>query len=246
MAYLRLRLEAERSMRYNLEIVMREAAERVVEICYSANAGAAIGSYDKLPAKVRAEIDDVVAWLRETIEDYFLTLAVADHEESRERIVPLVLGRMHGMTFGERLADYCDKYRNELLVLAGAGLLLGLGRKEVARSICENLRQPWRNPELARGVAAPLSYGRGRTSSMLTAIAGLTTHGIAQGWMRHWELETEAKGAEGWIVRRGSSVACGLCDENCGFHAVEDGTGLPVHLSCCCFAIPIYNNLNTD
>ena len=35
-AYLRLRLEAEHSMVRNLESVMREAAERVVDVLYSA------------------------------------------------------------------------------------------------------------------------------------------------------------------------------------------------------------------
>lgn len=240
--YLLLRLEAERSMVRNLEGLMREAAERFVDVCYAAGVDAAGCVFDKLPARVRARLEEVVEWLRETIEDYFLTLAVYDHEDSRDVVVPLILGRTHGMTLGERLEDYCRKFRDELLVLIGAGLALKVARGTLAASIGDNLRHPYGNALLRPAIAAPLSYGRGRTNSMLTALGDLTRHGIARGWMRHWELATAARGAVGWVVRRGSSVACGLCDDNCGFHAVDEGTGLPMHNSCCCVAVAVYDD----
>ena len=245
-AYLRLRLEAEHSMTYNLEIVMREAAERVVEICYNAKIDPTVGSYENLPVKVKMEIEEVVQWFKETIDDYFLTLAIYDHKENRDKILPLILGENHGMTFDERLNDYCAKYRDELLLLIGAGLFLGVGKMTLAKSIGNNLKKPYNNPDLAEGITAPLTYGRGHTNSMFTAISGLTTYGIAQAWMRDWELTTEAKGAIGWEVRRGSSYPCEQCDANCGFHSLEEGTNLPQHLSCCCFAVPIYVNNNPN
>lgn len=241
-AYLRLRLEAEHSMTYNLEIVMREAAERVVEICYNAKIDPTVGSYEKLPTKVQLEIEEVVQWLRETIYDYFLTLAIYDHEENRDRILPLILGENYGMTFSERLSDYCTKYRDELLILVGAGLFLEISKSALVKSIGDHLKKPYNNPDLIEGIAAPLSYGRGRTNSMFTALSGLTTFGIAQAWMKDWELTTEEKGAIGWEVRRGSSYPCEQCDDNCGFHSLDEGTQLPQHLSCCCFAIPVYLN----
>lgn len=241
-AYLRLRLEAEHSMTYNLSIVMREAAERIVEICYNAKIDPTVGSYEKLPAKVQLEIEEVVQWLRETIYDYFLTLAIYDHEENRDKILPFILGENHGMTFDERLSVYCTKYRDELLLLVGAGLFLEISKSALAKSIGNHLKKPYNNPDLIEGIAAPLSYGRGRTNSMFTALSGLTTFGIAQAWMKDWELTTEEKGAIGWEVRRGSSYNCELCDENCGFHSLDEGTQLPQHLSCACFAIPVYLN----
>lgn len=239
--YLLLRLEAERSMAYNLEIVMREAAERFVEICYSANITPADASFEKLPVGIRMQLEEVVWWLRETIDDYFITLAIYDHEENRGLILPFILGKNHDMTFNERLSDYCDKYRDELLLLVGAGLFLGLSKSALAKSIGEYLKQPYKNPDLVDGIAAPLTYGRGRTNSMFTAISSLTRYGIAQGWMKHWALKTKADGAIGWIVRRGSSYPCDLCDSMVGFH--EDDSELPpYHGSCCCIVIPIYKN----
>ena len=150
------------------------------------------------------------------------------------------MGENHGMTFYERLNDYCDKYRDELMLLIGAGLALGIEGKALVKSIGENLKHPYANPLLADGISAPLTYGRGRTNSMFTALSGLTRYGIESAWMKNWEIKTISDGAIGWIVQRGSSYPCPQCDENCGFHSISDGTELPQHLSCCCFAIPIY------
>lgn len=239
-AYLRQRLDAERSMSANLEIIMREAAKQIVEICYSANANPQTFRYSDLPLRVQWDIDAVIEWLKEQIEDYFETLAVADHEENRDIILPLVLGENHGATFDERLTDYCDKYKNELMLLVGAGLFLGIAKSALAKSIGENLKHPYANQLLAEGIDAPISYGRGKSNSMYNAISGLTKYGIETAWMRHWELKTEADGCIGWVVKRGSSYSCSQCDDNCGFHSIDEGTGLPVHNSCCCFAVPVY------
>lgn len=238
-AYLRQRLDAERSMSYNLSIVMREAAERVVEILYSANIHPTVASYGDLPLRVQWDIDEVVQWLKETIDDYFITLAVADHEENRNTILPFILGENHGMTFDERLTDYVGKYKNELLLLVGAGLLLGIGKSALAKSIGDNLRQPYANPMLKDEIGEGISYGRGRTNSMFTAISNLTTFGIAQGWMKSWYIDGKKDGVIGWYVMRGSSCPCSHCDSMVGFHSDESELP-PYHLACKCFAIPIY------
>jgi len=238
-AYLRQRLDAERSMQNNLEYVMREAAERVVEILYSANIHPTVASYGDLPLRVQWDIDEVVQWLKETIDDYFVTLAIADHEGNRNTILPFILGDNHGMTFDERLTDYVGKYKNELMVLIGAGLLLGIGKSALAKSIGDNLRQPYANPMLKDGIEAPLTYGRGRSNSMYNAISGLTKYGIESAWMKNQYINNRKDGCVGWLVQRGSHFSCELCDSYVGFHTDESELP-PYHLSCKCFATPIF------
>lgn len=233
-AYLRLRLEAEHSMTYNLEIVMREAAERIVEICYNAKIDPTVGSYENLPIKVQMEIEEVVQWLKETIDDYFLTLAIYDHEENRDKILPFILGENHAQTFDERLSDYCIKYRDELLLLVGAGLFLGLTKMILAKSIGEHLKQPYKNPDLVDGIAAPLTYGRGRTNSMFTAINTLTTFGIGRGWMYDRHLKAEMEGAQGFMTFRNSSYSCDICDEYANYPHPMDDEIPPIHANCVC------------
>lgn len=235
--YLRLRLEAEMSMTYNLEIVMREAAERVVGICYSAKIDPTVVSYDKLPAKVQIEIEEVLQWLKETINDYFLTLAIYDHEENKDKILPFILAKNHGQTFDERLSDYCSKYRDELLLLVGAGLFLGIGKKVLAKSVGNNLKKPYKNPDLAAGITAPLTYGQGHTNSMFTAINTLATFGIGRGWMYNRHLKAEMESAQGFIIFRNSTYPCDICDEYASyFHPMDDEIP-PIHANCVCGTI---------
>lgn len=238
-AYLRQRVECENAMTSLLESAMREAAERVVEILYSANIHPTVASYGDLPLRVQWDIDEVVQWLKETINDYFLTLAIADHEENRNTILPFILGENHGANFDERLTDYVGKYKNELLLLIGAGLLLGIGKSALAKSIGDNLRQPHANPMLKDGIEAPLTYGRGRSNSMYNAISGLTKYGIESAWMKNQYINNRKDGCVGWLVQRGSHFSCELCDSYVGFHTDESELP-PYHLSCKCFATPIF------
>ena len=218
---------------------MREAAERVVNILYAANLNPDKLEYADLPKKVQAEINGVVDWLNETIYDYFLTLALYDKEDNKDVILPFILGKNHGKTFEERLLDYCEKYRTELLLLVGAGLYLGLAKSALAKSIGSHLKQPYKNPDLVDGIATPITYGRGHTNSMFTAISGLTQFGISQAWMKEQYINNRKDGCIGWIVKRGSSIPCDLCDSMVGFH--DDESELPpYHNSCCCIPIPIY------
>lgn len=236
-AYLRLRLEAEHSMVRNLESVMREAAERVVDVLYSAGLTAGELEYADLPLRVQWDINAVIDWLNETINDYFLTLALYEKEDNKDIILPIILGKNHGMTFEERLSSYCTKYRDELLLLVGAGLFLGLTKMTLAKSIGNHLKQPYKNPDLVDGIAAPLTYGRGRTNSMYTAIGALTKFGIGQAWMYDRHVKAEMESAQGFITFRNSTVSCVTCDEYASYAHPMDDPIPPLHNSCVCGTI---------
>lgn len=242
-AYLENRLDAERSMTYNLEIVMREAATRVVNICYAYNIAPEKLNRDDLPLKARQEIDAVIQWLRETIIDYFETLAVADHKDNRDLILPYIYRKSHGATFDERLDGYLGNYEDELLFLITAGVALGLGRVALAESIGRNLKRPYENPELADGMTAPTpTYGRGRTNSMYTAIAGLTRFGVGEGWMHSRHVDARKQGAAGFYTFRNSSVPCDICDDYAYYmHYMDDQTP-PLHLNCICGTVYVDAN----
>lgn len=236
--YMRQRLDAEHSMAYNLESLMREAAERIVAICYAANVSPKGFNYNLLSLSAQRKIDEVIEWLRGLIDDYFQTLAIAEHTDTEDEVLPLILGENHGETFAERLDGYCTKYKNELMLLIGAGLFLGVTEPALTTSIKENIRHPYANQLLADGIDAPITYGRGRTNSMFTAISDLTRFGIAQAWMWNQYINNRKSGCVGWFVMRGSSYPCELCDSYVGFHSDESELP-PYHGHCACFAVPV-------
>lgn len=237
--YLLERLDAERSMLYHLERLMRKAAEDIVALLYAKGISVDTLKYNRLQKQVEESINEIILNLQESIADIFETLAIADHEENRNTILPFILGENNGANFDERLTDYVGKYKNELLLLVGAGLLLGIGKSALVKSIGDNLRQPYANPMLKDGIEKSISYGRGRTNSMFTAIGDLTRFGIAEAWMKNQYINNRKDGCVGWLVQRGSHFPCELCDSKVGFHA--DESDLPLyHSHCCCYAVPIY------
>lgn len=239
-SYLRRRVEAETSMSDNLEAVISMATERIVEICYKYGVRVKSFAFDSNP-RMAMEIDEVMEWLREAIEDMLYTLAAYADEDNASMIWAWVKRERDGMTFDERLDGYLHNFSREMELLVGAGLFLGLAMRVTADSIKRNLRKPWRNPDLADGITAPLSYGRGKTNSMTTALTDLTRFGVAEGWMKSWEMNSKKSGVIGWEIQRSSSYPCDLCDGNCGFHSIEEGLNLPLHLNCCCIAVKIYS-----
>lgn len=235
--YLRQRLECENAMTVLLESAMREAAKRIVSILFAAKMPAAAASFDALPVAVQVQVDDVVEWLRGKVEDYFQTLAIADHEENRNQILSFVLDENHGRTFDERLSGYCENFRDELMILIGAGLLLGISEVKLAKSIGDNLKRPYANQLLAEGIGVPVSYGKGRTNSMFTAINTLARFGISKAWMYDRHLKAEMERAQGFITFRNSSWPCEQCDEYASNAHPMDDEIPPIHANCVCGTI---------
>lgn len=236
--YLKSRLDAEASMVDNLEAVMAIAAERIVTICYKYNVNPQNFSFDSDP-KIRQEVEDVVQWLREVIEDMLYTLVVAADEGNGSMIWAWVTRERDGMTFDERLDEYLSNFGKEMELLVGAGLFLGLTKMIVTNSIISNMRKPWNNPDLADGVAAPLSYGRGRTNSMLTAISALTKFGVGEGWMYARHLKAAEKDAVGFYTFRNSTYPCSYCDSYAEtFHTMDEPIP-PIHGNCVCGTVYI-------
>ncbi|MCM1295406.1 MAG: hypothetical protein NC311_07665 [Muribaculaceae bacterium] len=232
------RLDAELSMTRDMERLFRDAAKRICEVCYK---------YNTTPfrltmnSRMRDEIERIIEELKEQLTDDYLTLCAAcvPKDEDDSGILMFALRQGKEDDFSKSLNEYVDNYKEELSLLIGAGIFLGLSAAATADSIGRHLRKPWNNPDLAEAVEAPLTYGRGRTNSMFTATSNLTKQGIANSWMRKWY--DDHKDAEGYWVMRGSSYDCSICDAQVGWHPGEYELP-PYHLSCCCIAVPYRKN----
>lgn len=239
--YIRQRLGAELSMITALESLMKDASRKIVMVVYEDRPQIGNFLFSDLSAKAQYKIEQIIRWLRESTEECFNARCIPAEEQDNENILLWVKRGKNGITFDSKLDEYLNKFATELETLIDAGLFLGLTSSVVARSIGLNLKHPYVNPDLIDGMGRNISYGRGRTNSMYTAISNLTRFGIASGWNRS-KLERENKrGALGWVVKRGSSYPCDICDDNCGFYPSIDMVNLPVHPHCCCYAVPIFD-----
>lgn len=240
--YLVLRLQAEASMSRNLERIFKEAAQKLVLICYKYNVTPQQLLKNILPYKMKMEITQVIDWLKETIEDYFDSLVLAAPDSDRDFILPWIKSKRYGQTFEERLEGYMDKFRFEIYLLTAAGLMIGFGSVPLINSIWRNIHNPWSNPDLQESLIEKPSYGVGKSNAMFNALNNLTKNGIALAWMKTKAEKERKDGAYCWWVERGSSYPCDICDSMTGFH--YDDSYLPLyHTSCCCIAVPIYPKL---
>lgn len=239
--YLLGRMEAVESMSRGLERLMGMAIEEIVRICFKFNLRPEQLNRGEVPGPALAEINAVVDWLREMIEDSMEALVGSAPEGDREGLLAWVKRKRDGMTFGERLHLYCERFRLEMFLLTAAGIAVGLGSVPLVRSLVRNLRRPWVNGDIRDGLERVPSYGVGRSNVMFNALNALTRDGVASGWMKAKYLGDRERGCIGWMVERGSSVPCDVCDPQTGFHYTD--SALPLyHLSCMCMAVPVFGD----
>lgn len=245
--YLHQRLDAELSMRTNLQIVMIEAAKQIIDISYRYKISPELFRFSA-NRQLQKEVDAIILSLLEIIEDYTYTLAVATHEDNKNAIVAYITRESYGKTFAQRTREYVDRFSKEVETAIAAGLLLNLSKDRLLSSIRQSAKTPLLNeyiqkvisdgyPIVSR-VGVQESFGVGRTVSSWIALSDLTEYAVAEGWMKHWELQTKASGAVGFFVMRGSSYPCNICDDKVGFHTEWDKLP-PYHGHCKCFVVPI-------
>jgi hypothetical protein len=87
--YLRQRLDAELSMRTNLQIVMIEAAKQIIDISYRYKISPELFRFSA-NRQLQEEVDAIILSLLEIIEDYTYTLAVATHEDNKDAIITCI------------------------------------------------------------------------------------------------------------------------------------------------------------
>lgn len=83
---------------------------------------------------------------------------------------------------------------------------------------------------------------RGSSNSESNNIIRFAKTTVQMAWM-HYRLRLyEEQGAAGYVCFRGSTFPCSECDDICGiFIPMERGMVLPVHASCCCYAVPVFS-----
>lgn len=111
--YLRQRLDAELSMRTNLQIVMIEAAKQIIDISYRYKISPELFRFSA-NRQLQEEVDAIILSLLEIIEDYTYTLAVATHEDNKDAIITCITRESYGKTFTQRAREYVDRFSKEV------------------------------------------------------------------------------------------------------------------------------------
>ena len=251
-AYLRQRIEDELSMEKAVLDLLGAFAERLIDL-YMHGAG---------EVEIDALVEDLVAMLLDDCE----TLAVDEHTDRRDAIIPYILREWKGETLEGRVRRRVGTLMEEVAAVYVAGTLLNKVRNEIVSAIKSSMVTPWQNPlliEMRRklkegdyalmgrmneyGIENPAffeerHYGRGVPVSSLVDLQRMTRFAVGEGWMYNDWLDAKDNGAVGYYVERGSSYNCDICDSHVGtFYYINDESNMPMyHSSCMCVIIYVY------
>lgn len=156
----------------------------------------------------------------------------------------------YGHTNKERIRIYVNRFKYEAESWIAAGLILGLSLEELVNNFRLNFKKPYNNnifnraSKNRRASATRLnrkkSFGIGQYSAFFNMIVRLVRYSIADMMRRAQYNVFKEKGAIGYIVQRGSTYDCPLCDSKVGTYTLKYADLPPYHINCKCFVIPIF------
>lgn len=239
-AYIRQRLENEYAMDNAVDDLMASFVRMYIDMLGN---GAS-----------QQELDALIDTLALQLLDDCETLAVDEHEKNREGIIAFITKEWNGKTFEERIRERCRTFAGEVFLLSVVCSMLGKYDNDASSSIVKNWDSPYKNPLIEEAQrlyeygdsAVPLivkepHFGKGTPVSSHKAIQDMTRYAVMQGWGWHDYIEHKDK-AVGYVVQRGSSYPCDICDSHVGYHDITDEENLPMyHNHCRCYVIWVYN-----
>lgn len=249
-AFILRRVEAEISMQSHLDEALLWAAREIAKISYKYKIKASMFRFSANP-DLKAEVDKVIARLREMLLEYTEMLSVEVDKDRKDEIIELIEEESYGHTLKERINIYTNRYIYELEAFIAAGLLASMSIDRLMQTIKNNLSMPYnndlfRNTVIKGGMAATriktggISYGKGHSNSARNLLNTLLRNTIGFAWMSVFGWNAQKNGATGFYSFRGSSYPCDLCDDMVGYHPIEEYKGY-WHLNCRCYFVFVYN-----
>ena len=252
------RNEVARLLEERIDEVLKDAEERIMTICYK---------YDVEPTEFEIssryneqmmnEISEVMDETEEEIfrlvQEYSTRVTTDKDRISKLLAWMLLLGRKN-RNLQQTLDNYLYKFMKDIEAAVAALKFANVPLAQAITKAKTHLHTIYVMPEVQQAFKQAESFTATyiRSRGVVKGNVGLSNNGstnvtnmakttLQMVWMRSQVMDYKEQGAAGLYVLRGSSYPCSPCDDNCGFHPIEESYGvLPVHPSCCCYAIPVF------
>lgn len=257
--YVLLRTQEEIALVSAIDEIFDKYISRITKLCWKYDIDPrdfSFGANEELRRAVFALLDDMEDEILALIEDF----VVPDKEKNKHHDVllawMLTLGT-HNWGFLRTLEYYIYRFSQDLEAEIAALRYAGVTQSVAISKMRSALHQPYSIPEVITAIesreffSADMIRSGGTKTDPFThrPTVGLSKVGatnvttmarstLSMVWMRDLYLNAQESGKAGYMVFRGSSYPCSLCDyETTYFHPIEQGMVLPVHANCCCFAV---------
>lgn len=156
----------------------------------------------------------------------------------------------YGHTTRERARIYANRFKYEAEAWIASALMLGLSQSELANYVAMYAEKPYNNPifndavktkgfSATRLVSGGISYGVGKSVSAVGSMRRLGRAVLANSFKEAQWRAFMGINAIGFLVYRGSSYPCDICDSMVGFHPMSLDQLPPYHNNCVCYAVPV-------
>lgn len=253
------RNESARLLENRIDEVLKEVEERIMTICYKYDVEPTefeINSRynEKMMSEISEAMDDAEEEILSLIEEYSITaLDGSDNKKNSLLAWMLLLGR-NNSNLQQTLDKYLYKFMKDIESAVAALKFANIPLAQAITKAKTHLHTIYTMPEVQQAFKQADSFNATyiRSRGVVKGNVGLSNNGstnvtnmakttLQMVWMRSQVMDCKEQGAVGIYVLRGSGYPCSPCDDNCGFHPIEESYGvLPVHPSCCCYAIPIF------
>jgi hypothetical protein len=252
------RNEYARLLEERIDEVLKEAEEHIITICYKYDVEPTefeISSRynEQMMNEISEAMDAAEEEILSLIEEYSTRVTTDKDRISKLLAWMLLLGRKN-RNLQQTLDTYLYKFMKDIEVAVAALKYASIPLAQAITKAKTHLHTIYVMPEVQQAFKQAESFTATyiRSRGVVKGNVGLSNNGstnvtnmakttLQMVWMRSQVMDYKEQGAIGLYVLRGSSYPCALCDDNCGFHPIEESYGvLPVHPSCCCYAIPVF------
>ena len=240
-SYAAKRMQAQRNCVTHINDILYSAAKSIVSLSTTYRNGNRL----EREANFLSKATSVIEKADEKIENYIVSYSKASCKflgVSTDAVDEYLAGSIYGKTLQERSAMYLSNFAKDIVNMVKAGISMGYDNNKILSAIRTGYKDPYTSSVVTKAqkknfnIVTP-SYGKGIYRSAYQNIIRNARGIISLAWSAAERQYGEDNGAVGFIVKRGSSYPCAVCDDEVakGVQSLE-GTGSlpPLHARCVC------------
>lgn len=242
--YSRKRLQAIRNCEDHVASTLWSAANKIISRSKKYRTGKNLTN----EASLLREAKSIAGEAEESINSYISAYSKASCKIlgiDSENIESFLVSDIYGKTTSERNAVYLGNFAEDIVRMIKAGTLMGYSDQQLLSSIRTGYKDPYHTSVITKAKRKDInidvpSYGKGYYKNAYQNIVRNASQVIALAWGQAEQEYGLENGAVGYLVHRGSSYPCPVCDDLCGYVHPLNTMVIPAHPNCVCRAEFVY------
>lgn len=245
--YVSRRAQAERNVRTRIQRILAALSSDIVKAAKGITLVSSEPTFRQMVyARSKSDVDAAEEALNYYIREYSKASITILGDKDTGATGRLLNSELFGKTFEERSHTYMQYFFNDVVKMIIAGRKLKMKEADLEKTVQSQYRDPYTNGIIDQAnrkganIQVP-SYGRGIYHSAYGNIVRNAQGTISIAWGREQKNYAKRNGAIGFIVFRGSSYPCAICDDEVDggyIHPIGDAVP-PYHVNCVCGVIYI-------